>query len=98
MRRIVKAFGGELGVVSETGKDSTFWFEIPHVEPSSSNQEAAQAEDALPAGRRIFSSRTTASTRRSPTPSLRSLVTMSYWPPADPKHWNGSVKDGSTSS
>jgi signal transduction histidine kinase/DNA-binding NarL/FixJ family response regulator len=53
-RRIVEAFGGELGFVSEVGQGSTFFFEIPHLEPAASGTEVSASTTALEPERRIL--------------------------------------------
>ncbi|WP_408902680.1 ATP-binding protein [Methylobacterium radiotolerans] len=53
-RRIVEAFGGELGFVSEVGQGSTFFFEIPHLEPAGAGAEVSASTTALEPERRIL--------------------------------------------
>lgn len=53
-RRIVEAFGGELGFQSEIGEGSTFWFEIPHREPEQSEAAAATFDLVSKPGLRLL--------------------------------------------
>lgn len=53
-RRIVEAFGGELGFKSEVGEGSTFWFEIPHREPTPSETSVETLDLANRPGRRLL--------------------------------------------
>ena len=53
-RRIVEAFGGELGFRSEVGEGSTFWFEIPHRESTPSEKAVASSDLVRSPGRRLL--------------------------------------------
>ena len=53
-RRIVEAFGGDLGFRSEVGQGSTFWFEIPHREPAPSETAVAASDLVRKSGSRLL--------------------------------------------
>jgi signal transduction histidine kinase/CheY-like chemotaxis protein/HPt (histidine-containing phosphotransfer) domain-containing protein len=53
-KRLVELMGGRIGVESEPGRGSCFWFQLPLARDTSQGDSAGEAAPALPRGRRVL--------------------------------------------